>query len=307
MERIFPILALACAVSCRHSLEAGFLFSRDEAPGTILQGQDVLAVPEAEVSLVARIDRTGLDGVRYPVSDKTIHYSLEGKRLGEARTSQSGAAVLRYRVGGPGDYPIRLSLSRRERAGRGTSEILLRVAKAETELMVVDIEKTLHALSALRFPFTPNQDIPAMEGSVETLNTLALRRSLVYLSSGDPSSAWKVRGWLKLRGYPSAPVLYWSLPQEDQEASKRKTLLMKNFISQFPNLLAGIGNRRADAVACQENRMASFLITTEAELNLPTGTHVYASWRELGTLFGAAAGHAPASTDTARPGLPGPN
>jgi len=274
------LLALAAARqdgSCWPSLPG----SKRAGTGVILQGLDVLALPGEEIELVARLGRHIGPGRRRPIAGKRVHFCLDGKRLGYAETNDAGRAVLRYRTGQPGAYAIRTSTSRRRAGASRSSQILLKVVDRRTPIVLTDIEMTLHNCSSLRFPFTPNKDLLPLPDSIDALRWFSELRCLVYLSSGDGSSAWKIRDWLRRQNYPSGPVLHLGLPADSDAAEKQKAEQIRQLCSRFSNIVAGIGNREADAVACRENGVVPFLVPPERETGRAAGTHVHPSWRAL--------------------------
>lgn len=279
--RILLLLLVATVASrdsfCWPSLPG----SKRAGTGVLLQGLDVLALPGEEVELVARLEKHLGPGHQRPIVDKKVLFFLDGKRLGYARTNDAGRAVLRYRTGQPGAYAIRATTSRRGTGTDRSSPILVKVVDRRTPVILTDIEMTLHNSSSLRFPFTPNKDLGPLPDSVDALRRFSELRCLVYLSSGDGSSAWKIRDWLDRQDYPPGPVLHLDLPADPEAAAKQKSEQIRHLSSRFSNIVAGIGNREADAVACQENRIASFLVTPDPETGYPTGTQVYASWKRL--------------------------
>ena len=274
------ILTSVRAEGIRNPLSA-ILPPKDDRPKVLLQGLDLLALPDEEVELTATLERRRGSTFFMPVAGETIHFFLKGRRVGTARTSAIGKAVLPYRFEKAGDFTIRISFSKRSAESAGSGGIFVRVAESDTRYVLTDIEKTLHSQNAVRFPFIPNRNIPSLTGARKALQKFAGIRSILYLSSGDGRAAGKVRTWLDSYGFPGGPVFHLSLPHDPEAAARRKMEQFGRIRRRFPNLLAGIGNRRSDAIACQENQMASFLIMPVPEKNLPTGTHAYPSWEHL--------------------------
>jgi hypothetical protein len=246
----------------------------------VLQGPDILAVANEEVDLMARLEKQLDSGHREPVVGKKVHFWLGERRLGQARTGDSGLATVRFRAEEPGDHLVRLSLSRLGTGSVRSSAIFLRVIERPTPVILVDIEKTLHDHSSLRFPFIPNEKVVPLPDAAEVLKWLSDFRSIVYLSSGDGSAGWKVREWLDGHGFPGGPVFHWATAPEPETGARQKAEKLRLLASKFPNIVAGIGNRRADAAALQANSLDSFIVTQERE-GFPAGTHVYASWKDL--------------------------
>ena len=251
----------------------------------VIQGIDVMATPREEVELVASLARYSGPGHHRPVAGRKVYFLIGDKRIGLAKTSDRGYAVIRYRTEDPGDLVIRLSTSRRSGNSRTQGRLFVRVQDRRFPVLLVDVEKTLHDLSSIRFPFTPNEGVSAAPGSVAALKALSRYRSVVYISSGGGSSAWKLREWLGLRGFPAGPILHWPLPGEPARAAQRKAELTRELKNTFANIIGAVANRAADAVACHQSEIACFLVAGRAPESLPKGTRHCKTWRELADLM----------------------
>jgi hypothetical protein len=254
--------------------------------GPLLQGFDVLTTPGEDVVLKARLSRVVASGSSEPLRRKKIYFSIAGQRLGQALTSEAGIAGMKYSAPKVGDYRIGLSTSRRDATKITDSSLLVKVVEPRAFLLLVDVEKVLHESSSKRFPFIPNVELPAMPLAKETLNALAESRSLVFISSSDGSHIQKIKHWLALRQMSIAPVLCWDLPANSEKASIRKAEHIRALAATFPNILGGIGNRRADAVALNSNGLASYIIgSVPLDKSEIANLKVFVDWKGIMNSF----------------------
>ncbi|MDP6359490.1 MAG: hypothetical protein QF473_30495 [Planctomycetota bacterium] len=254
--------------------------------GTLLQGFDVITTPGEVVFLKAMLSRAVTSGRGEPLSRKKIYFSLAGQRLGQALTSETGIAGVKYTAPRAGDYRIGLTTSRRNATRITDASLLVRVIDSRAFVLMVDVEKVLHDSSSVRFPFVPNAELPSMPLAKETLGALAETRSLVYISSSDGSNIRKVKEWLALRRMPAAPVLCWDLPGSSEKASVRKTERIRALAGKFPNILGGIGNRRADAEALNKIGLAAYIISqTPIDKSELANLKVFTDWRGIMSRF----------------------
>ncbi|MDA0841110.1 MAG: hypothetical protein O3B01_26280 [Planctomycetota bacterium] len=289
MHRWNLLLCSVCSLAFVEAqpITAFKLFNRGNTKrGPLLQGFDVITTPGEDVFLKAMLSRVVASGSSEALSRKKIYFYLAGQRLGESLTSTAGIAGIKYSAPKVGDYRIGLSTSRRDATKITDSNLLVRVVEPRAFLLLVDIERVLHESSSVRFPFIPNAELPVMPQAVETLTALAESRSLVFVSSSGGGEIQKIKDWLALRQLPVAPVLCWDLPSNPEKASLLKAEHIRMLAGMFPNILGGIGNRRADAVALNSNGLASYIITRDPlDKSELANLKVFTGWDEVMTLF----------------------
>src|SRR5688572_2735795 len=122
------------------------------APEDQVSAEDLLALPNSRIRLVARVERYIIRFVDPPVRGATVEFFEGDKLLGSAVTDASGFASIEVDVGGPGRRRFRIVTRRAEQA------LVVDVLPPDAPILVLDIDHTITDIGTTRFAFTPNKN-----------------------------------------------------------------------------------------------------------------------------------------------------
>ncbi len=241
-------------------------------PSTLITPRDLLAPAGEPVSLEVEVER------RYgPFLDPAregVEVELEGG--GKAMTDARGEAVIPLGPLDPGARRIPV------RVGAASAEALLAVVPKETPIFITDIDHTIADVSSVGFIFKGVRSVPTLEGSREALERIAMSMQLVYLTARDHIFTRKTKDWLRLNGFPEAPVYlrrrtrFWTVRALEHKVSRLRELRLA-----FPNIRWGVGDMPGDAEAYAAHGIPSIIIGPRPLPGLPGGTLQVTRWAEI--------------------------
>jgi hypothetical protein len=284
---LFAMLLLAAGA-------AGCGFLRDifgEEEGYLFAGRDVLAVPGEEVAVRARLQSGSFlrDKVGVPV-----RFEYGGRLLGEVLTDKDGCASVPFTPPAPGDYVVTAAaIPESHKVPPPTPvEALVCCREAGAPLIIVDLDKTLVASG---FKKVLVGDPPPMPNSVEVMNELAGRFTVVYLTHRPDAFDPKTKAWLHEHGYPHGPALLASKKEFLKGSGEYKTDEIEQLRRRFNGRLIGIGDQISDAQAYRTNGAEALLLVripdgaragdlkrlAHALRSAPPDAQVVGDWREI--------------------------
>lgn len=273
---------------------AGCGFLRDifgEEEGYLFAGRDVLAVPGEEVAVRARLQSGGLlrDKVGVPV-----RFEYGGRLLGEVLTDKDGYASVPFTPPAPGDHVVTAAaIPESHKVPPPTPvESLVCCREAGAPLLIVDLDKTLVASG---FKKVLVGDPRPMPHSIEVMNELAGRFTVVYLTHRLDSFESKTKAWLRDHGYPHGPALLASKKEFLKGSGEYKTEEIERMRRRFSGRIIGIGDRISDAQAYRANGAEALLLVripdgasagdlkrlARALRSAPLDVQVVGDWREI--------------------------
>lgn len=253
------------------------------APEDQLTAEDVLALPQSRLRLVARVERYILRFVDPPLRGVPVHFFEGEKRLGDALTDERGFASIEIDAGPPGRRRFRVVSPRSEEA------LVVDVRPADAPVLVLDLDHTVADVGTFRFAFAANRTVRPLAGAIDAIRRLSQRFEIVYLSARDHSFLEKTRDWLRLQGLPDGPVLlrrrrFWSQRSGDHKLERLGEL------KRTHRLVAGVGDLPSDARAYLAHGLAAHLIDPRGALPDIEGAVRVRSWEELEARLAAIPG-----------------
>jgi hypothetical protein len=244
-----------------------------------LSGYDVLALPGEAAVLRAKAEKRSRVRFRPDIKGETLEFHAGGKLLGSATTDGDGVAALPHRFAKPGRYIVTVRFGAKSKYA-AEDALLVAVCDAKTRLIVCDIDHTIADVSAAKFIFKKNENVPALPGSPEALARLAKHAQIVYITARDDAFLRKTRDWLALRKFPRAPVFFWDFGGKKLSHAKYKTGEIAAIKKRFPNTVAGVGDKVSDARAYLANGLRAVIIGSERDDDLPAKAVWVKTWSD---------------------------
>lgn len=274
-------------------LAAGPALAEDAAAR--IAAYDALVRSGKSAKLRAKLEGKGLLGVHSSVEGEYVDFwltaepapgekpgtqNLEKERfLGSGKTDSSGIAELEWKPDAAGSYEIEVRVRKGSKYVAIPASLEL-LCSQSGRLVLATIEETLTDLAAVTFMRKDAKDVKAAEGAAEALAKVAEKHRVVYVTGIEEVSLVKTKEWLKAGGFPSGPVFFWNISQNAFSGEKYKTGLFAKLHADFPALVAGIGGRSEDAVACVKNGVTSYLVGS-SDSDVPAETIRVKTWDKL--------------------------
>jgi len=290
MARSGTILALAMALAVGGGCGAQEVLLGAKG-GYLFTVFDDLALPGQEVALRARLQ--GGDFLR-DQPGYAVRFWLSGAFYKAAETGADGVASVSFTPDQTGDYPFRAELAPSGFAAAPPEPVegILACRKADSPLVVVDLDKTLVA-SGFHQVLAGNPQ--PMAGSADVMKRLAAEYSVVYLTHRPDLFGPKSKEWLRRYKYPAGPLLLSDVGGFLKGSGTFKSGMLADLRKRFTGKAIGVGDKVSDVQAYHENGLAGYLVvqapegTTAAALRsladsldgVPAGVQVVTGWDQV--------------------------
>jgi len=273
--------------------------------GVLLQGFDTVTTPGESAALAVSL-RGG--ALMSGLSDYTVIYALDGRRLGAAKTDADGIAVIRHSFDAPGLYALTASLDSEElgSAEVPTCQIQAGVFRPDRRMIVVDLDKTLVADG---FDVVLLGEARPMPDARAVMEELARNYQILYLTHRPEYLARRSRQWLTDNHMPPGPLLVSRTEEFLAGSEAFKTGTIEQLKKTFPSITAGVGDKISDILAYHANGLTAILIVqpdtltpsqradlAEALDELPPTAHVVDHWRQVSEILSGRANYPPSAT-----------
>jgi len=284
---VWTFVALAAALSgC--GTETVLLGS---AGAHLLTAEDALALPGEQIELHARV-RVGdlLQGQPGLV----VRFSRDGAAYRAAQTDSDGVATVTFTPPAPGNYVLTVEVSPIGMPGRPPppQKLLVACRRAETRMVVVDLDKTLVGSG---FEAVLIGDPKPMPDSPAVMRKLARDETIVYLTHRPDVFGPMSKAWLVRNQYPPGPVLLSTVGEFIRGSGAYKAEMLRRLRRRFKKIDIGIGDKVSDALAYHANGLKALLIVKAYEDDrpdaldalakairaLPAEVDVVGSWRQI--------------------------
>ena len=188
-----------------------------------------------------------------------VRFYRDGKIFKVAETGEDGLASVTFTPADTRDYEFLVQLVP---AGFGSAppasqSLLIACRKADTPIVVVDLDKTVVASG---FEAVLLGKPRPMAHSQQVLDRMAKDRTIVYLTHRPEFFGPKSKRWLRANGFPRGPMLLSSAGGFLSGSGKYKTDRIADLRKTFKNVQLGIGDKISDARAYLDNGMAAVVI-----------------------------------------------
>lgn len=232
-----------------------------------------LLVPAGEpVTLEVEVEHRWATFIDPPIAG--VEVDVAG--VGRQKTAANGIATFPLGVLPEGSHRYVVS------ADRKTPEVLVRVIRREMPVVVVDIDHTIADVSPQGFILRRVKNVRTLPGSREALNVLAKLYQIVYLTARDHIFTRKTKLWLRLKGFPEAPVYlrkgtrFWSASPREHKLERLKELR-----AHFSNIPWGVGDKPGDVAAYAAHGIKPILIAHGRPAEVATEVPCFSDWRTI--------------------------
>lgn len=256
---------------------------------TIISGYDTLCYPGEKTALTAKLETDDTFGVREDIRGETVIFMLENRQIGTAITDSEGCARISFDAPAKtGDYAVTANLTAdsKYKKTRG-GEILLAIRDQGQQFIISDIDHTLCDASMMEFLLYKNANVKPLKNSVEAMNLLSGRYTIIYLTHRDDRFLLHTKEWLKMKGFPAGVSYYSDLPHSSLNAEEFKTPVVRELKARWPNIVYGFGDKKTDMEAYSKNGIECFILSApDTSAEMPASVHYVKDWQEIGNQLG---------------------
>jgi hypothetical protein len=254
----------------------------------VLSVDDAVATSAGPVRLAAYLGREHVFGLRSEIEHGTVTFFVNGRQVGENTVDDEGRAVVTAAdlAGEPRAFLARA------RAGGKVLEASGRIFywPANRVGLAVDIDHTISQTDYRRLIVKERVAVsPPIPGARETLNELADKYNILYLTGRPRFLIEKTRGWLEHYSFPPGPVMAAPRFRDALLQLRFKQRTLHGLREQWPDLLIGIGNRTSDIEAYASNQMLPVIVYSGGEEKHYSDAVVLQDWQFVRRFFEANA------------------
>ncbi len=251
--------------------------------GPVVSVDDAVVVGDAPARLAAVVEYEPAWGLRKDAAGIPVRFFVAGREVGRTATDDEGLAELQRAI-----PPGVRSFEARTESTLGAAQAGGRVFRwrADRVIIAVDIDHTL-AQTDYESLVRPDEaeESETLKHSVATLQDLAGRHHILYLTGRPRLLLDKTRTWLRERGYPDGPVITSRGLREMLRPGVSKARELRKLRSQWPALRIGVGNTPSDAQAYGSNGMLTLILARQRDAQFGPHALVFRDWRELARFF----------------------
>jgi phosphatidate phosphatase APP1 len=235
------------------------------------------------VNVSAKAEKRGIAGINSDLDKETMEFSVESQKA-SAITDSDGVGKASLNLPGmpAGSIICYQAVAKNtSRAGR----VFFR--QTDRPIFISDIDEVLSPDSESGVLWTSRTaDIPTFKDAPEVMQKLSRKYDIIYLTARDDALFNKTREWLTLRKFPTGPIFVWDWKARNLFGANRnnqriyKVGIINNLKKQFPNIVAGIGNRPHDAEAYVETGIKPYILEKKSR-GFPTSTIFVETWGDL--------------------------
>jgi phosphatidate phosphatase APP1 len=267
------------------------------AEDTKIETEDVVARAGESFIVRAELEAKHFLGIANDLAHLPVEFYSDTKLLGSAVTDKEGKAEITLRFDKAQELLVTITFPGTKKYRPCTAQSDVFILDASGPIILVDIDHTVADVSSLGVVFESVGAQKSVPGAPETLAVLATDYQIVFLTHRSTVLATKTKAWLREQKFPRAPVIFWHPGQEPLLPEAYKTKAIARLKQRFSNIVAGIGDRKADADAYLENGLKAYILSPEglpdsarragAPQDYPKGTILVKDWNEILSAFEA--------------------
>ncbi|MBL4846968.1 MAG: hypothetical protein JKY65_15720 [Planctomycetes bacterium] len=242
-----------------------------------LTGFDTLGRKGRKVKVKAKLETIGFMGIDPDVKGAALDFfilakdGVELKRpdfLGTEKTNDDGVATLVWTAPESGQFSMVARLRKGADHAAAPAQIHVAVPPEDRPILIVQLDGTVTTATNLKFfRGTKNEEIKAVDGCKQALELLATRHQLVYLTDLELAFTNKFKDWVRLRGLPHAPILFWELFERSLSHETYMTKMIEKLQRGYP-LRIGVGGDTSDTAAFLKSGMVPIRLGEEPDEEL---------------------------------------
>jgi hypothetical protein len=232
---------------------------------TIVSVEDVILRPET-TRLTAHVERQPLFAVRRALGGLPIHFLAGDTDLGTAKADPNGRAILEIPTEKiPADCKV---IEARAQRDRTISMASARVFdwRDDRVVIAVDVDETICDVEYHSIIFR-SRDVESkpMPGALDAMRALAHDFHILYSSARPRFLLEKSRTWIRDRDFPPGPLVGGNRVRDVVRQGALKDEVIRDLQSFLPNMLIGIGDKKADVVAYGKRNMLTLIYAPDGK------------------------------------------
>jgi len=244
-----------------------------------LKGYDVVSKAGEKIFIKCKLETSDILG--FSKSGEKINFFLDGTCIGSNVTNSQGYAQIEYQFENFSVNQITMKLDRKSLFLANTGKIIAGVFDNNKPILICDIDHTVCDTKLVLFFFRKDTAVPTVKGSVESLIRIAKNYNIIYVTHRDEAIMHRTKKWLEANCYPQGPVFFWEFGHLPFSNEKYKMMIVKSLKERFPNIAAGIGDKRGDIMAYVTNNVSGILFSKSKKNNLPEDVYQASEWTEI--------------------------
>jgi hypothetical protein len=227
--------------------------------GPVLSVNDAVVMGGVQAPLTAYLEQPVGLGFRNGLEEVPVQFSARNQPIGTGRTRDEGNASVVCTLPDPDCSQFEATVRLKGRTLR-TSGKVFHWDPSRT-IIVVDIDETLSVTDYGDLLFSRHDGgSRPIYGARETMTALARDYHIAYVTARPRFMLERTRRWLREHGFPDGPVMVSESWAEWRSQTNFKRNTLARLRQQWPNLLIGIGDKRADVEAYTYNRMLALIV-----------------------------------------------
>lgn len=250
----------------------------------LLQGRDILTLPNQPVRLEGWLSTDGDSVLGWSIEEEEIYFYLGNDRLGIERTDVQGIAGLRRFAPESGDYLIRLVYPGSERYRETEGSLRLFVRSPSARFLVTEIDAVLARSESAFMLRGAGEALRSVTWASSVLRQLTAQSeyTILYLTSRDRSIEGMTRDWLERRGFPPGPLFCWNMFESPLSPRDYKAKVLRSIQSQWTDLTWAVAGCLSDVEVYRGLGLQPIWYAPSRPENLPPDVPWESDWRAIG-------------------------
>ncbi|MDP2895788.1 MAG: hypothetical protein Q8Q12_04425 [bacterium] len=245
----------------------------------MIECDDVLVHVREEAKITARLTHRKILGCVRACPRMRVRFSLDGEEIGEAEAGYDGTATVVYTPREEKEYRITASCRLKRRGKTAMAQATLFSRSTRKPGIILDIDRTLFASSTFAAIFRRSRSVSPLADAVEVTQELSQKYDLLIVTGRKRYLKEKTRRWLRMKGFPLAPVFFAPGFRPFLSHERFKFELIRQLKASWPNITIGIGDRDSDARAYLANGLRAIIIREKGPC--PRGAVMARDWRAI--------------------------
>ncbi len=251
--------------------------------------EDVVYLPGEQSIFVAQLEKDLPVGLPDALEGTTVTFWNGSQHIGSATTDDEGRAQMVADIGGA----VPKYVKARARSGLQRVEVEQPVRRWERSRVIIAVDVD-HTIAETDYEGVLIDDIDTkskpIPGSIEVLNAMSRKYHLMYVTARPIFLFDETRQWLKMHGYPQAPLVMGPSASALVDQAELKENLLSWRRDHLPNLLIGIGDKETDAEAYAAVGMLSLILAPVEDESDVNQVFIVKDWVGIESFFNSNAG-----------------
>jgi hypothetical protein len=251
-----------------------------------LNTEDAVIAPGRPALFVTALERKYTLAMGDDVEDATIEFYFDGQLIGRGVTDRNGSAAITVNLAIPAHRPSTY-LARAVRKGR-VVQAAGRVYywNPRRTVLAVDVDETIsHTHYSDLFIASIDRHSRPLDGASDALWKLSKHYEILYISARPRWLNEKTRKWLRANNFPPGAVANAIKFEAALHQRRYKQEMLVKWRERFPNILIGVGDKKADDKAYGANNMLTIIIDKPRFTRYGPHCLVFSNWARVTDFF----------------------